>query len=538
MVGSVSATPATATAGAPSVQWKTCDRPVQEGVECGSITVPVDWSHPAKALMPVQVYRLKATDRASVKGTIANFPSGPGTTADIAFAGLREAAPEYDLVGVDPRGVGGSSPLTCDPRGVDLPPLVPPTTKAGLNELSIDQQRFRAACTVTPAMAADHLDATSAAQDVEYLRRALRLPRINLYGHSYGTLLAEKYLAHFGRSARASILEGMIDPTLSRREFVTTAAAASETLFAAFTRWCASTTTCALQGQDPVEALRRAQINADTGVIPGDFYGRPWQAAAVTYLFEIEVSGNRMASFARQLLQLAQGENPVPSTGAPGDTAEVTERFPYTDPIVCQDFPLAIRGADDAADDLAATRRVAPTVGYNVNAHQYTAACVGWPGPVRGSGTPVTSRSTHPTLLVGNTGDIATPVAWAESVKRQLGGKAALLTVDQNGHSASIDTPGCAQRIIRDYLDTLRAPRGRHDARHPRRTATEHPLSHRPAARQPRQAGTSGEATACQGEAEPQSAHDRKEQRFGMAKDKAFLGSGRGRTHRSAGSRR
>ncbi|WP_447005865.1 alpha/beta fold hydrolase [Saccharothrix isguenensis] len=459
VAGSISATPAMATAHGPTVRWEVCDRPVQEGVECGDIAVPVDWSRPTGGSMSVRVYRLKADDRSAVKGTIANFPGGPGATADIAFAGLRAAAPGYDLIGVDPRGVGGSGPLTCAPDGLVLPPLVPPSTEAGLSGLRADQQRFRAACAVEPASAVTHLDATSAARDVDHLRRALRLPRINLYGHSYGTLLAERYLALFGGSVRASVLEGVMDPAQGRRGFVTTAAAASEALFATFTRWCASTTTCAVHGQDPAAVLQRAQANADAGVIPGDFYGRPWQAATVVYLFEIEASGNRMASFARQLLQLAEGENPVPTSGG-ADATAAEERFPYTDPIVCQDFPLAVRRADDPAGDLAAARRAAPTVGYNVNAHQYTSACVGWPGPVRGSGAPVTSGSAHPVLLVGNSGDIATPVAWAESVKRQLGGKAALLTVDRIGHSQSVDSPGCAQRVILDYLDTLRPPTG------------------------------------------------------------------------------
>ncbi|GAB7101901.1 hypothetical protein JCM4814A_02150 [Streptomyces phaeofaciens JCM 4814] len=60
----------------------------------------------------LRAYRMQAADGAKDKGTILNFPEGPGEPGDIAFDTLRESLPGYDLIALDPRGVGRISPLS------------------------------------------------------------------------------------------------------------------------------------------------------------------------------------------------------------------------------------------------------------------------------------------------------------------------------------------------------------------------------------------------------------------------------------------
>ncbi|WP_165436322.1 alpha/beta fold hydrolase [Amycolatopsis suaedae] len=448
--------------------WEPCRRDdVADGVECGRITVPVNWSRPHGETTTVRVYRRKAVGHTTA-GTIASLPSGPGNTGDISLTGLPAVAPEFDLISLDPRGVGESGPLTCDVQGFILPPRIPPTSQAGLHQLKADQKLSRAACATAPADLLDHLSATDTARDLDYLREALGLDQINIYGFSYGTLIAHRYLARFGQHVRASVLEGTMDPAADRRQFVTAAAATGEAVFETFTRWCASTSSCALHGQDPVEVLRRAQANADSGRIPGDYFGNKWDSASVVGAFETTAGQNRMHQVAQQLNELAHGRNPFGTSGDTTTGPAAPQTFKFADPIVCQDFDLAIRTVDDAVGDLAAARRVAPTVGYNTNASVYTSSCVGWPGPAPGSGGPAASRSAHPTLLVSNTLDIATPLAWAQSVQRQLGDRATLLVIDKIGHGGALSTPGHDRDAIVDYLRTLRTP-----ATPPYRTTTQ-----------------------------------------------------------------
>ena len=71
------------------------------------------------------------------------------------------------------------------------------------------------------------------------------------------------------------------------------------------------------------------------------------------------------------------------------------------------------------------------------------------PGPSRVTGTP-------PVLVVGNTGDPATPYPWARAVHRQIAGSR-LLTYDGDGHTGMLNSP-CAREAEVTYLTTGRLP--------------------------------------------------------------------------------
>ncbi|MFF4739952.1 alpha/beta fold hydrolase [Streptomyces sp. NPDC001262] len=434
--------------------WGACTRDdIGQGVECGTLKVPADWSKPNAETVSLRVYRQK-TAGAKSRGTIVNFPSGPGDTGDIGFASLRKSLPDYDLVALDPRGVGESGALTCSAERVMRIPLVPPTDGRPFAALRKDQRAFWSSCTTKPAALKKHTDAYSNARDAEALRTALGLDRINLYGFSYGTLYAERYLAMFGEHVNGSVLEGVMNPAQSRRAFVTTAAAGSQALYDRFARSCASDTGCALHGKDIAAVLRAAKNNAGAGRIPGTAYGRPWSAATVSqYLDGAMASDSREA--ATGLLELSLGRNPIPDDEEHGQpTDQVPDRVPYTDPLVCSDFDMSVKNAGEARRDRAATWKAAPNMGYSTNSTQYTAICSSGPKPAKNSTAPVTSRSSNPTMLLSNTHDPATPVAWADSVERQLGRGTLHIRTDKAGHGAGMDTPGTERRVV-DYLARL-----------------------------------------------------------------------------------
>lgn len=423
--------------------------------------------------MKVQVYRFKADHSKKKKGTILNFPSGPGATGDIEFASLREAVPNYDLISLDPRGVGNSSPLTCTgSKNSTFPRGAPPTTASGWRKWQKQHTKFQHSCTTKPRSVVRHMDAASVARDAEQLRRALHLPQVNLYGHSYGTLLAEKYLAGHGRHVRASILEGVMDPTQGHDGFLSTTAAASELAFKKFTDWCSAHTSCAVHGRNPAKLFRRAEANADAGRIPGTVQGSPWNADMVKMMFEGEVG--QSATFAKHLAALAQGHNPIkqkqPGAGQKSG-GQQPAKSPNPDPIACQDFPLATHGPRQARHDLTIEHRAAPSVGFNYNSSHYSPICAGWPGPAETAGTPATSAGSSPALLVSNRYDVATPHSWAQSVAGQLGGKGNLITVDRFGHNGSIGKSGCGRKHILAYLRHPDAQQARVECPAPKKPA-------------------------------------------------------------------
>jgi hypothetical protein len=82
--------------------------------------------------------------------------------------------------------------------------------------------------------------------------------------------------------------------------------------------------------------------------------------------------------------------------------------------------------------------------------------CAYW--PVKASGTlgPITAVGAPPVLVVGGTGDPATPYAWAQAVSQQLSGSV-LLTRQGNGHT-SYNSSACARQLIDSYLIDLSLP--------------------------------------------------------------------------------
>ncbi|WP_253209153.1 alpha/beta fold hydrolase [Streptomyces niphimycinicus] len=433
--------------------WGTCDRPdlpVQKGVECGTLKVPVDWAEPQSETVALRAYRWKAADQSKRKGTILNFPSGPGEAGDIAFADLRQHLPGYDLIALDPRGVEQSAPLNCTADKALKIPQVPPTDSRRFHALAKDQSSFWSTCATAPAGLKNHMDAYSNARDAEALRKAMRLERINVHGFSYGTLTAERYLGLYGDHVNGSVLESVMDPTQSRRAFVTSAARGMEAIFDRFGKWCAKETSCALHGKDVASVFRTAQKKADAGQIPGSLHSKPWSAATVTGYFEVTAPSS-FKEAAEGLKKLSEGKNPMPGEGKPGQD-QTPKSVPFPDPIVCSDFDLSAGTVGQARHDLKATRKAAPVLGFSTNASHYTATCLSGPRPAEGSSKPVTSRSDHPTMLLSNTLDPATPHTWADRVAGQLRHKAVPVKTDQVGHGGGLDDPQTKRKVVA-YMD-------------------------------------------------------------------------------------
>ena len=85
--------------------------------------------------------------------------------------------------------------------------------------------------------------------------------------------------------------------------------------------------------------------------------------------------------------------------------------------------------------------------------------CSYWPvPPVNVVATPVSAPSAPPVVVVGTTGDPATPIAWAQGLARQLG-DARLVTVDGTTHTSTLDANPCLDSANVAYLVQLRPPK-------------------------------------------------------------------------------
>jgi len=115
--------------------------------------------------------------------------------------------------------------------------------------------------------------------------------------------------------------------------------------------------------------------------------------------------------------------------------------------VTCLDWPSP---SDPAAYAALAARftTLAPRVGRLVAYNDV--ACAYWPVPPARVPAPVAAPGAPPILLVGSTGDPATPYAWAQAVARQMM-SSVLVTRVGEGH-AGYPSSACVRTAVDAYL--------------------------------------------------------------------------------------
>jgi pimeloyl-ACP methyl ester carboxylesterase len=176
------------------------DAPCPDGARCGSVTVPLDRANPSAGTIDIGYAVVPRTDMARpAAGTIVPNPGGPGQTA-IANAGLylQALAPlrrDHDLLLIDPRGTGRSGALSCPSLATHDP-------------LSLDLERVWTICGADLRAHAGLYGSAAVADDIDAVRAALGLDKLDLWGDSYGTFLMPVYAARHPEHVRSIVLDG------------------------------------------------------------------------------------------------------------------------------------------------------------------------------------------------------------------------------------------------------------------------------------------------------------------------------------------
>ena len=189
-----------------AIDWQPCaDNPA---VDCGVLTLPVDYDEPRGETFDMAVARTRATDPDRRIGVLFTNPGGPGlsgvdfVTGTIAFAPVFAPIREqFDVVSFDPRGVGDSRPIQCQPGNVDLPSDLADdvAVAAAFDQFSHD---FAAECAELDGTFASTVSTNNVARDMDRLRRALGEREITYSSGSYGTLLGAVYASLYPRRVR------------------------------------------------------------------------------------------------------------------------------------------------------------------------------------------------------------------------------------------------------------------------------------------------------------------------------------------------
>jgi pimeloyl-ACP methyl ester carboxylesterase len=220
---------------APVLRWTAC----QKTDQCATVQLPLSYQRPRGTKIKVALLRIPARDPRRRLGTIFVNPGGPGDSARAWAALLPQGVPaaildRFDIVGVDPRGVGGSTPLRCfATRAQETRTLAPfsatpfPGTRGQQRAWIRAARALGRACSSTGRQIASAMDTTNDALDMDVLRRAVGDRKLTYFGESYGSYLGLVYANMFPGRVRALVIDGIVDP----RELVGTPSSAHLPVF-------------------------------------------------------------------------------------------------------------------------------------------------------------------------------------------------------------------------------------------------------------------------------------------------------------------
>jgi pimeloyl-ACP methyl ester carboxylesterase len=189
-------------------------------MQCASLQVPLDYSHPSGRKIAVALSRVQATAPVSQRlGVLLVNPGGPGGSglalaADVAQGLDPAVAARYEIVGFDPRGVGSSVPaLSCEPGFFDgVRPNYVPASQAAETAMENRARTYAQDCEKTFGWMLPYMTTADAARDMDSIRAALGQQQISYFAYSYGTYLGQVYATLFPHRVRAMVLDSTVGP--------------------------------------------------------------------------------------------------------------------------------------------------------------------------------------------------------------------------------------------------------------------------------------------------------------------------------------
>ncbi|SOE10467.1 alpha/beta hydrolase fold [Streptomyces sp. 2323.1] len=189
-------------------------------VECGTLTVPLDYAHPEGRKIHLTVSRARATARGERQGSLVFNPGGPGASSMEfpLYGGLpkwSKLARAYDFVGYAPRGVGRSAPLSCQDPGefAKAPTDSRMHPDAAFKRKKVAEARaYARGCVRRAGSALPFYNSVNNARDLDMLRAALGERRLTFMGASYGTYFGAVYATLFPGHVRRMIFDSVVNP--------------------------------------------------------------------------------------------------------------------------------------------------------------------------------------------------------------------------------------------------------------------------------------------------------------------------------------
>lgn len=436
--------------------------------ECATLRAPLDYADPSHGgTLGLAMIRARADGSGKDPGArlgslLFNFggPGGSGVTALPAFAdGYRALRARYDLVSFDPRGVGRSSGVRCLGQArldAYFAADWTPDTAAEERALLRRQERFAQGCQRHSGRVLAHIGTEDAARDLDLMRAVLGDDKLHYLGFSYGTELGAVYAHLFPRRVGRAVLDAVVDPDRSPRQGALAQTHGFQRALEDFLADCARKGPDCPLGTDPEAAGRGVASllkRLDGKPLPTGT-GRELTESLATAAIAQSLYSPALWDYLAEALEEAAEDGTGQRLLRAADA--MNGRSPDGRYDTLQTSLVAI-GCADARQRYAPAdiRRALPrftdaSAVFGPYSAWSLASCRGWPVEGRRDAAPVSATGAAPILLVGTTGDPATPYQGTRRMKRRLGaGVAVELTYRGAGHGAY----GSGNRCVRDAVD-------------------------------------------------------------------------------------
>jgi pimeloyl-ACP methyl ester carboxylesterase len=446
-----------------TLAWKSCSGDSLDPLQCARLSVPFDYNNPSKGSFSLKLVKHPAKIRTKRVGSMLVNPGGPG------FGGtdLPENAESYfsttlidtfDIIGWDPRGTGESTPaVDCvdnyDKYFTDDPT---PETEAEHQVLIDVSKAFNAECEKRSGEILPYISTNATARDMDTIRAALGEEKITFFGFSYGSELGATWATMFPSTVRAAVLDGATDPTSNYMQGGLDQAKGFETEFTKFLAQCSANKKCPFYNNGDAEGAfdelikklderplvfskTRALVNqaiAYVAVSQAMYSSTMWPELEVALRDAQEGDGAGLMSLFDSYYQRTPD----------GKYGNELEAF---NAIMCLDDP-GPKTVEETDSYIPRFLEVAPRLGISFTGG-YT--CVFWPAKPDPR-IEITGKGAGPIIVVGTTGDAATPLASSQKMASTLE-DGRLIVVSEDRHTG-YGANDCVVSAVDNYLITTK----------------------------------------------------------------------------------
>lgn len=444
-----------------TVTWKPCGGSNM----CAEVSVPLNYADPAARSINISVIKVPAADPAKRIGALFVNPGGPGGSgisyakqASVLLSPAVTAA--YDVVGLDPRGVGKSTPIECmndaqTQRFVAV--MGTPHDAAQLASVGDVARTVGASCEQNSASLTPFVGTVPTVRDMDILRGVMAEPKLNFLGKSYGTFMGLTYAELFADKVGRFVLDGVIDPSLSNEQLTHGQADGFQLALSRFIQNCPKHKDCPLPtGQHKalakIQAFLARLVTKPLPAAPGRPLTQPLAVNAFIATMYENIDGWPALRGALGMALDGDGSLMLDLVDA------FTGREPdgtYRDNAIDALYAVNCLDRTDRAD-IAQTQalaadwaKTAPTYGSDLAWGNLP--CNSWPAPATDAPHPITGAGAPPIVLVATTYDPATPYDWAVATSKQLI-DSSLITWHNDGHTGYGRGSRCVDALVDGFL--------------------------------------------------------------------------------------